>query len=200
MFGLPLKNAPLRSVLSVVVLFVLGHFGAYTFVRPFLEDSASATPLFITAVLMIYGIGGAAGNFIAGYTVNRSLRGSFVVGCAGLVVSLLSLLAIGHERGGSIVSLILWGVSFGVVQLCQVNMTQAAAPETFEAAMSLNTMAYNTSIALGALFGGLLADNLGVASVVWFGVVLTAASLLLTLGTRRRTSRTVPDGVPAARE
>ncbi|MFB9724875.1 MFS transporter [Planobispora longispora] len=199
-FGLPLKNAPLRSVLSVVVLFVLGHFGAYTFVRPFLEDSASATPLFITAVLMIYGIGGAAGNFIAGYTVNRSLRGSFVVGCAGLVVSLLSLLAIGHERGGSIVSLILWGVSFGVVQLCQVNMTQAAAPETFEAAMSLNTMAYNTSIALGALFGGLLADNLGVASVVWFGVVLTAASLLLTLGTRRRTSRTVPDGVPAARE
>lgn len=74
------------------------------------------------------------------------------------------------------------GVSFGVVQLCRVNMTQAAAPDTFEAAMSLNTMAYNTSIALGALFGGLLADRLGVTSVVWFGAALTAASLLLTLG------------------
>ncbi|GLW12425.1 MFS transporter [Microtetraspora sp. NBRC 13810] len=180
-FGLPLRNAPLRLVLITVVLFVLGHFGAYTFIRPFLEANASATPAFITVLLMMYGVGGAAGNFIAGYTVNRSLRGSFVAGCAGLVVSLLLLLTIGHGQAVSIVSLVLWGVSFGVVQLCQINMTQAAAPDTFEAAMSLNTMAYNTSIALGALFGGLFADHAGVTSVVWFGVALTAASLLLTL-------------------
>ncbi|WP_433211782.1 MFS transporter [Microtetraspora malaysiensis] len=192
-FGLPLKNVPLRRVLFTVVLFVLGHFGAYTFVRPFLEQSASATPLFITVLLVLYGAGGAAGNFIAGHTVNKSLRGSFIAGLAGLVVSLLLLLTVGHGPAGSIISLILWGVSFGVVQLCQLNMTQAAAPDTFEAAMSLNTMAYNTSIALGALFGGLFADHLGVTSVVWFGLALTAAALLLTLGTRRKTARTVPD-------
>jgi predicted MFS family arabinose efflux permease len=121
------------------------------------------------------------------------LRGSFIVGCVGLVVSLLLLLTIGDGQAGSIVSLVLWGLSFGVVQLCQVNITQAAAPETFEAAMSLNAMAYNTSIALGALFGGLFADNLGVTSVVWFGVALTAASLLLTLSTGRKTSSNVSD-------
>ncbi len=196
-FGLPLKNVPLRLVLFTVVLFVLGHFGAYTFVRPYLEQSASATPFFITAALMVYGAGGAAGNFVAGYTVNRNPRGSFIVGCAGLVTSLLLLLTIAHGHAGSIITLILWGVSFGVVQLSQVNMTQAAAPDTFEAAMSLNTMAYNTSIALGALFGGLFADHLGVTNVVWFGVALTAASLLLTLGTRRKTSYTGSDDASA---
>ncbi|MGP4098377.1 MFS transporter [Nonomuraea sp. KM90] len=199
-FGLPLRNVPLRLVLCTVVLFVLGHFGAYTFVRPYLESTTSASPLFITVLLMVYGAGGAAGNFIAGHTVTRNLRGSFVAGCAGLVGSMLLLLAVGHGQAGSVIALILWGVSFGVVQLCQVNMTQAAAPDTFEAAMSLNTMAYNTSIALGALFGGLFADHLGVASVVWFGVALTAASLLLTLGTRQRTARTVPDDALAASE
>jgi MFS family permease len=68
-FGLPLKNVQLRTVLFIVVFFVLGHFGAYTFVRPFLEDNASATPTFITVVLIIFGVGGAVGNFIAGYTV-----------------------------------------------------------------------------------------------------------------------------------
>ncbi|MEV0824953.1 MFS transporter [Nonomuraea rubra] len=192
-FALPFRNLPLRLVLGTVVLFVLGHFGAYTFVRPFLEGGTSAAPAFITVVLMIYGVGGAIGNFVAGYTVNRSLRGSFIVGCAGLVVSMLLLLTIGHGQAGSIVALVLWGVSFGVVQLCQVNMTQAAAPDTFEAAMSLNTMAYNTSIALGALFGGLFADHLGVTSVVWFGVALTAASLLLTLATGRRAGRATSD-------
>lgn len=191
-FGLPRHNARLRLVLTAVVLFVLGHFGAYTFVRPFLEDTASASAVFITVVLMLFGLGGAVGNFIAGYTVNKSLRGSFIVGSVGLVTSLLLLLAIGGGKTGAVIALILWGVAFGVVQLSQVNMTLAAAPETFEAAMSLNTMAYNTSIALGALFGGLFADHLGVTNIAWFGVILTAAALLLVATTGGRTTHPSP--------
>ncbi|MFD5203503.1 MFS transporter [Streptomyces sp. NPDC058375] len=74
-FGLPLRNVPLRTVLIMVVLFVLGHFGAYTFVRPYLEEGASATVGFITVVLIVFGIGGAAGNFIGGRTVER-VRGA----------------------------------------------------------------------------------------------------------------------------
>ncbi|WP_240796386.1 MFS transporter [Streptomyces sp. RFCAC02] len=190
-FELPLKNVQLRTVLFIVVFFVLGHFGAYTFVRPFLEDSASATATFITVVLIIFGIGGAVGNFVAGYTVNKSVRGTFVVGGAGLITALLLLLTTGDGKAGVIVALVLWGLSFGAVQLSQVNMTLAAAPETFEAAMSLNTMAYNTSIALGALLGGLFADDMSVTSVVWFGVALTGASLLLRLGTGRKTASAV---------
>ena len=190
-FTLPLKNVRLRLVLTTVVLFVLGHFGAYTFVRPILEGDPAATPAFITVALMIFGVGGAVGNFIAGRLVIWSLRGSFIVGCAGLVGSLLLLHLIGRTPAGAIVALTLWGLSFGIAQLAQVNLTLAAAPETFEAAMSLNTMAYNTSIALGALFGGLFADHVGVASVVWFGVALTGASLLLVLLTRRSASSPV---------
>ncbi|MEV0096944.1 MFS transporter [Streptomyces sp. NPDC050738] len=178
-FELPLKNAKLRTVLIVVVCFVLGHFGAYTFVRPFLEDHASATPGFITVVLIVFGVGGALGNFVAGYTVNKSLRGTFAVGAAGLLVALLLLRTAGDAEVGVVVALVIWGLSFGTVQLAQVNMTLASAPDTFEAAMSLNTMAYNTSIALGALFGGLLVDHVGVTSVIWFGMVLIGAALLL---------------------
>ncbi|QYC38314.1 Purine ribonucleoside efflux pump NepI [Nonomuraea coxensis DSM 45129] len=188
-FGLPVRNVPLRLVLVTVVLFVLGHFGAYTFVRPILEGHTGATPAFVTVVLMVFGAAGAVGNFIAGHTVSRSLRGTFAVGCAGLVLSLLALLAVGGGEAGAVAALVVWGLSFGAVQLAQVNLTLAAAPDTFEAAMSLNTMAYNTSIALGALFGGLFADHLGVTSVVWFGVALTTGSLLVNLATGRRPAR-----------
>jgi len=186
-FRLPVGNGQLRTVLFIVVLFVLGHFGAYTFVRPYLEDTAGASSGFVTTVLIIFGIGGAAGNFIAGHTVNRSLRGTFVIGLVGLLVALLLLRFVGNGELGAVVALVLWGLSFGAVQLSQINMTLASAPDTFEAAMSLNTMAYNTCIALGALFGGLLVDHVGVTSVLWFGVVLAAASLLLRLTTGRRT-------------
>ncbi|MFG3333433.1 MFS transporter [Streptomyces tendae] len=184
-FRLPVRNGQLRTVLVMVVFFVLGHFGAYTFVRPYLEDTADASSGFITTVLIIFGVGGAVGNFIAGHTVNKSLRGTFVTGLVGLLAALLLLRFVGNGELGALVALVLWGLSFGAVQLSQINMTLASAPDTFEAAMSLNTMAYNTCIALGALFGGLLVDHVGVTSVLWFGVTLAAASLLLRLVTGR---------------
>ncbi|WTW94149.1 MFS transporter [Streptomycetaceae bacterium NBC_01309] len=185
-FELPVRNVQLRMVLVMVVLFVLGHFGAYTFVRPYLEESTSATGAFITVVLIVFGVGGAIGNFVGGQTVNRSLRGSFVAGGLIMTGALVMLLAFGTNDIGVIAAMALWGLAFGVVQLSQINMTLSAAPETFEAAMSLNTMAYNTCIALGALVGGLFADHVGVTSVVWFGIVLVAASVLLRTATGRR--------------
>jgi predicted MFS family arabinose efflux permease len=189
-FALPLRNPQLRVVLIMVIFFVLGHFGAYTYVRPILEGSQGATAVLITAVLMIFGLGGAVGNFVAGRTVNKSVEGSFIVGCGGILLSLLLLIMIGDQLLGSIVAMALWGVSFGVVQLSQVTMTLAAAPDTFEAAMSLNTMAYNTSIALGALFGGLVVDHLGVTNVVWFGLALIGMSLALRVAVSRLAPRT----------
>ncbi|MER0427361.1 MFS transporter [Streptomyces microflavus] len=187
-FTLPLKNVQLRVVLIMVVSFVLGHFGAYTFVRPYLEESTSATVGFITVVLIVFGIGGAVGNFIGGHTVNKSLRGSFIVGGLIMVASLVLLLTIGANKVGVIIAMILWGLAFGVVQLSQINMTLSAAPQQFEAAMSLNTMAYNTCIALGALIGGLFADHVGVSSVVWFGIVLVALAVILRAFTGRGTA------------
>ncbi|MGW3930585.1 MFS transporter [Streptomyces microflavus] len=183
-FTLPLKNVQLRVVLIMVVFFVLGHFGAYTFVRPYLEESTSATVGFIT----VFGIGGAVGNFIGGHTVNKSLRGSFIVGGLIMVASLVLLLTIGANKVGVIIAMTLWGLAFGVVQLSQINMTLSAAPQQFEAAMSLNTMAYNTCIALGALIGGLFADHVGVSSVVWFGIVLVALAVILRAVTGRGTA------------
>ncbi|MEV7316981.1 MFS transporter [Streptomyces microflavus] len=187
-FTLPLKNVQLRVVLIMVVFFVLGHFGAYTFVRPYLEESTSATVGFITVVLIVFGIGGAVGNFIGGHTVNKSLRGSFIVGGLIMVASLVLLLTIGANKVGVIIAMTLWGLAFGVVQLSQINMTLSAAPQQFEAAMSLNTMAYNTCIALGALIGGLFADHVGVSSVVWFGIVLVALAVILPSVTGRGTA------------
>lgn len=192
-FALPIRNVQLRLVIIAVTLYVLGHFGAYTFIRPFAEQNASVTAAFISVLLVVYGIGGAAGNFIAGYTVTRNLRASFITACAGLVAAMVLLLTFGHTRPGLILAVVVWGVSFGAANLCQINLTLGAAPDQFEAALAINTLGYNTSIALGALFGGLFADHLGIESAVWFGVTLTALSLLITLGTRRRAAQPAAD-------
>ncbi|GAA1553214.1 MFS transporter [Kribbella hippodromi] len=183
-FALPVQNARLRLVMVMVMLFVLGHFGAYTFVRPYLEGESSVSPAFITAVLMAYGAAAAVGNFVGGRVVAWNARAGFMLGTTGVAAALVLLLLVGSSPVGQVITLVLWGMSFGVVQLSQVNLTQSAAPNTFEAAMSLNTMAYNTSIALGALFGGLLADHTGIITTIYFAITLTTTALLLTLTTK----------------
>ncbi|MFG2053290.1 MFS transporter [Micromonospora sp. NPDC048930] len=192
-FRLPLQYAQLRLVMVAVTLYVLGHFGAYTFIRPFAEEHASAPAAFISALLVTYGVGGAAGNFIAGYTVTRNPRLSFIIACAGLVTAMLLLLTIGHTRPGLILAIVLWGVSFGAANLCQITLMLGAAPDKFEAAMSINTLGYNTSIALGALFGGWFTDRLGVDSAVWFGVALAGAAVLVTAASRPKATAVVTE-------
>ncbi|MCE6998415.1 MFS transporter [Saccharothrix sp. S26] len=184
-FALPIRNGRLRVVMTTVALYVLGHFGAYTFIRPFMEQRAGASAAWVTGLLIVFGIGGAIGNFVAGHTVNRNMRATFVVACTGLVASLLLLRVIGGSLAGLAVAVVVWGVSFGAANLCQVNMMLAAAPDTFEAAMSLNTMGYNISIALGALLGGLFAGGFGTTGAVWFGVALTVAALLTAFTSQR---------------
>jgi predicted MFS family arabinose efflux permease len=196
-FALPFTNVRLRLVIIAVALYVLGHFAAYTFIRPFAEENSSVTSAFISLLLVVYGIGGVAGNFVAGFTATRNPRASFITACTGLIAAMLLLLAIGHTRPGLVLAVALWGVAFGAANLCQINLTLGAAPDKFEAAMAINTLGYNTSIALGALFGGLFVDHLGIDSAVWFGVTLSAASLLITLGTRRWATRTASDEAPA---
>ena len=176
-FALPRQNTRLRIVMVTVVLYVLGHFAAYTFVRPFMEKTSSASAGFITALFIVYGVGGAVGNFLAGYTVSKSLKGSYLAARAGLVLSLLMMLAVGRSHAGAVAALALWGVCFGAANLCQINLTLAAAPDRFEAAMAINTLGYNTSIALGALAGGLVADAAGVTGAVWLGAGLAAVSV-----------------------
>jgi predicted MFS family arabinose efflux permease len=184
-FRLPVTNGRLRVVMFTVTLYVLGHFGAYTFIRPFMEQNASVSAGWLTGLLIVFGVGGAIGNFIAGRTVNTNMKVTFVVACSGLVASLLLLLAVGGTIAGLAVAVVLWGVSFGAANLCQVNMMLAAAPEAFEAAMSLNTMGYNVAIAIGALLGGLVANTFGITGAVWFGIALTGAALLVAVSTHR---------------
>ena len=197
-FELPRANVRLRQAMVTVVLYVLGHYSAYTFVRPFMEKDAHASSAFITGLFIVFGAGGAIGNFAAGYLAKRNLKGTYLAARALLVASLLLLLALGHSQAGAMLAAAVWGLAFGAANLCQINLILSSAPDRFEAAMSINTLGFNLSIALGALIGGVFADRSGVSSAVWFGVVLTAASLLVSVLTRRPETSAEPQETLAA--
>lgn len=176
---LPADNLPLRNIVVTMVLYVLGHFTIYTYLRPWLEDTSSASPPTVVVLLVVYGVAGAVGNFLAGHLSRGRPRRVYALACSGVVSALLLLALTDASALAAGLVLILWGVSFGAANLCQVNLVLAAAPGAFEAAMSINTLAYNTSIALGALLGGLVVDDLGLSAALATAIALCALSLMV---------------------
>ncbi|MCP9957581.1 MULTISPECIES: MFS transporter [Streptomyces] len=174
-------NARVATGLLVVALLVTGHFAAYTYVRPILEDVSGVRSSMIGTLLLVYGIAGIAGNFLVGARVGRSVRGVVLVLSVALAASVLLIPLLGLSVAGVAVLLVVWGLAYGGVSVSTQTWLALAAPDAREGVTSLFVGVFNGAIALGAFAGGLAVDASGPRSVLWLGGALAIGALLATL-------------------
>ncbi|RWN53154.1 MFS transporter [Mesorhizobium sp.] len=183
------KRPMIRVALLVVLLVASGHFAGFTYVRPFLEKVPALDIETISLVLLAYGIGGFFGNFAGGFMAERSLKTA--VGLAPLLIAVaaLLLLTIGASPAVAAVAVAAWGFAFGAVPVGLQTWLVRAAPDQAESAGGLMVATFQVAIALGAVFGGLLVDNAGVASAfAYCGIATVLAALAaFLLGPRSAT-------------
>ncbi|MFC9235976.1 MFS transporter [Streptomyces decoyicus] len=181
-----LGDGPVRTGLLLVAFLVTGHFAAYTYVRPVLEEVAGAGAGQISTLLLAFGVAGLAGNFAAGAGAARSPRAALLVICGVLAGAVLLLPLLGRGAGvpGAAALVAVWGLAYGGVSVSTQSWLMAAAPAAREAASALFVAVFNGAIALGALVGGRAADGLGVVGVMWLGGAL-AVGALVTVGVGR---------------
>jgi predicted MFS family arabinose efflux permease len=170
-----LRNPRVATGLVVVALLVIGHFGAYTYVRPVLEARGVDAPL-IGTLLLVYGVAGVAGNFAAGTAAARSVRRTVLV-LAALLVAAVLLLALAPSAPLAAVALVVWGLGYGGVSVTAQTWMTVAAPDARETASSLFAGVFNGAIALGAVGGGLVVDGFGPTAVLALGAVLVLGAL-----------------------
>ncbi|MFI6865852.1 MFS transporter [Nocardia sp. NPDC050406] len=170
-------NAGVRAGLALTFLIITGHFLAYTFVRPILHDDGIDHRM-TGVLLLVFGVAGICGNFLAGALVAQHLRRT-VVGIALLLATAMIVLALAdHTVYTAAAALVVWGLGYGAVPVTLQSWMLDAAGDDTEAGSSLFVSAFNLSIALGALVGGVAVNGLGTIGVLWLGAVLA----LLTLG------------------
>ncbi|MEU1666841.1 MFS transporter [Streptomyces sparsogenes] len=180
------RNARLRTALITTLLLVTGHFGAYTYVRPVLEDVAGVGAGLISTLLLAYGVAGIAGNFLAGATAHRDPRRTLVVIFVLLAAAELLVPVLGGTTPGATVLLVVWGLAYGGVSVTSQTWVLQAVPEAREAASALLVGVFNVAISLGALLGGRAADGIAVSSVMWFGGALVVLALVNLVVARPR--------------
>lgn len=182
------RNARLRTGLITTLLLVTGHFGAYTYVRPVLEEGSAVGAGLISTLLLAYGVAGIAGNFLAGATAHRDPRRTLMVIFALLAAAVLLMPVAGGTTPGATVLLMLWGLAYGGVSVTSQTWVLQAVPEpdAREAASALFVGVFNVAISLGALLGGRAADGIAVSSVMWFGGALAVLALVNVAVAHRR--------------
>ncbi|GGP00886.1 MFS transporter [Nonomuraea glycinis] len=168
-------SRPLKVILVLTVLTVSGHFAAYTYLRPFMEQVAHAGPALISTALLLYGAAGVAGNFAAGARAARNPRAVLITLTALMALSMAVLPLTGQTPVVlSLVLLVVWGLGYGGVGVTlQLWIMRSGGGEMGTA---LFVSAFNVSIALGAFAGGRVVDGVSTSAVMWLGVALTAVS------------------------
>ncbi|MGW7227210.1 MFS transporter [Streptomyces cyaneofuscatus] len=177
-------DARVRTGLVVVGSVVTGHFAAYTYIRPVLEDVSGVGAGTVGTLLLVYGAAGVAGNFLAGAGAARSPRRTLLVITAVLAATVTALPWLGGSVALAAVLMAVWGLSYGGVSVSTQTWILLAAPDAREAASSLFVGVFNGAIALGALVGGLAADGIGTTAVMWVGGALAVGALVTTAAGR----------------
>lgn len=178
-----------RTVLGALALTVLGSsamFTVFTYIAPILHSATGASVEFVTAMLVVYGIGLTVGNWLGGRYADRSVDRTLIVTLAGLCLVLIAFALLMPFRGPTIMLIFLWGVaSFALVPPLQVWVMNAAS-EAPNLASAVNIGAFNLGNAIGAaLGGGVIATGLGYPAVSIAGAIMAALGLAAVLLTRR---------------
>ncbi|MGW3466630.1 MFS transporter, partial [Streptomyces olivaceoviridis] len=178
--GKALRTWPVVYALLATAFVFLGHFSAYTYVTPYLQQHAHVSPRAVTAVLLGYGLAGLAGNLLAGAASGCSLRAVTVVTAALLAAAIL-LLTVLTGAVDVVLFVLLWGAAFGAVPLIAQVRVMRAFPQAYDAAPALLVRASQTFLATGSLLGGLLTDRHGPTAAFFFGALAVLVSALIPL-------------------
>ena len=177
-----------RLGLICVVLVILGHFMAYTYITVFLEQRAGASPAIVSLVLLAYGTAGFFGNLVAGALVQRNVRTVLAAFALLLGGALIVLSSIGPEQVPAMALVIIWGFAFGGIPICLQTWMFRAAPELILSTTAVFVSIFQLALASGALFGGVVVDNYGLTSLMVLGGATALAAAIVIRGFGRSPS------------
>ena len=186
-----LARGPVLAALLLTVVSASAMFTVFTYIAPILQVETGAASAYVTAMLVIYGLGLAVGNLMGGRFADRSLDGTLIASLLAVIVLLVLFAAFMGSKIIAVPLIFLWGIaSFALMPPLQMRVVSEAA-EAPNLASAMNIGAFNLGNALGAALGGAVIDaGLGYPAVSLAGAGTALVGLIFTLLLRRGRQRT----------
>lgn len=166
-----------RSVLGVVMTWMLAHNVLYTYIVPFVTLAGLARHA--DSILLLFGVAALVGIWLTSRTVDHALRLSVLLSLAMFAV-VAGAFAIGSASPTVImIGVTIWGLTFGGAATLLQTALADAARDGADVALSMNVVAWNSAIAGGGLLGGVLLNKWGAVSFPWAVIGLVAVGFLI---------------------
>lgn len=182
-----LRRGPVLMALALTTIGFGGVFTVFTYIVPILRDVTHGSTGYVTAMLMLFGVGATIGNALGGRLADRSVDRALTMMLLALAVTLLVFTVLMQWPVPAAAAILIWGIaSFAIVPPLQVRVMDAAA-DAPNLASAMNIGAFNLGNAIGAaLGGGVIGAGLGLPVVSLAGAAMAAAALAMLLAFRRR--------------
>ena len=182
-----LTRGPVLAALLLTVVGASSMFTVFTYIVPILQQETLASTSFVTAMLVLYGVGLAVGNILGGRFADKSLYGTLIVSLIAVIALLLLFAATMTSAWITAPLIFLWGVgSFAVVPPLQSLVVEEAS-DAPNLASAMNIGAFNLGNAIGAALGGaVISAGLGLPAVSIAGAGTAVLGLIMSLYLSRK--------------
>lgn len=185
-----LKKRELWIQLLLACLMVSAMYASYGYLAAYLDSVTRMSGGEISAMLLIFGITGVGGNWLAGKLLSKSIKRTTIVFIVALAITHIILYAAGTYKIPMIGVIIIWGfIHTGGFLISNINVT-SAAPESPEFANSIFTSCGNLAVTIGATAGGMTIARSNVHYIAWTSIALLAAAAAVWVLTNKKITLT----------
>ncbi|WP_110650369.1 MFS transporter [Salinicola peritrichatus] len=178
-----LRDQRLRRVVAATTIVVAGHFCAYTYIVPLLEQTAGMPGRWMPALLFVFGMAGALGVLLSGWLSWPAIRLAMAA-TAGIAVSQACFGFAGGWMPTLGPILALWGASSAALVVGLQGAAIDSVPDHADMASAFYVAAFNIGIGAGAMVGGLLTAITPFVALLWVGAALATLGLLILRSNR----------------
>lgn len=173
----------IRSILLVVLAWVLAHNILYTYISPFMANTALAHR--VDLILLLFGVTSVMGIWIIGLLIDRYLRIAVLLSIAIFAFASAAMAIWSNQPAVIIIGVIAWGLTFGGAATLLQTAIAYAGGRSADIAQSMLVTAWNLGIGAGGMVGAVLLHWSGARFLPGSLVILLFIALLITLCSKK---------------
>ena len=176
------RNRVLVGIYVMLAIYVTGYYTGYSYIEPFLAQTAGMSETMITVALTVFGLAGIGGSMLFTKVYDRTRYRFIAMALIGSAVCLALLLPSTVSMVCVLAVCTMWGFFATSFNISFQNETLRASPSDATAiSMSLFSGIFNVGIAMGSIIGGAVTDHGSVDHIGFVGSAFVIVATIIAL-------------------
>lgn len=173
-----LKRPSLQYIYLSLALVMTAHFTASTYISPYLQDIGGMSNNVVVMMLFVIGLAGIVGGILFARYAGRYASAMLFLSLSGLMLS-LALFYFSLMHWWALIPIaIIWGIVITLISMLLQSKVLEKAPDAPDIGIAIFSAVFNIGIGGGALLGGQMIEQVGLANIAYVGAALTLVALL----------------------